>query len=190
MKETNEPELEIRSGSRGGQQVRIVDGKHWTEAIRGTFLDQLALSANVRASAQAVNMSFQGAYKLRRRDADFARGWDVALREGYAMLELEMLHRARFGSTRTITERSDTALVCETMVHDYPDGLAMRLLALHQARIDAAAALPSPPAPGEGKVLKLDYLTTVLDAMRDRLPDAKDADDRMGGQAGRPASGA
>jgi len=51
----------------------------WTAEKRVLFLDRLAHHGNARAAASEVGMSAQTAYRLRRRDALFARGWNAAL---------------------------------------------------------------------------------------------------------------
>lgn len=51
----------------------------WSPALKVRFLDRLAGCGNVAAACAAVGMSREAAYRLRRRDALFARGWDAAL---------------------------------------------------------------------------------------------------------------
>jgi len=43
------------------------------------FLEQLAQRGNVRAACAAIGLSRESAYRLRRRDPLFARGWTAAL---------------------------------------------------------------------------------------------------------------
>src|SRR6478735_10549224 len=50
----------------------------WTSERKTRFLDHLALKGNVRASCKRVGLSREAAYRLRRRDAVFARGWAAA----------------------------------------------------------------------------------------------------------------
>jgi hypothetical protein len=51
----------------------------WTPERKALFLDVLATKGNVRAACARVGLSREAAYRLRRRDARFARGWDAAL---------------------------------------------------------------------------------------------------------------
>jgi len=51
----------------------------WSPALKGRFLDHLASCGNVAAACAAVRMSREAAYRLRRRDPLFARGWAAAL---------------------------------------------------------------------------------------------------------------
>lgn len=67
--------------------------RHW----RGFFLDHLAETSNVTAAAAFAGVNPARAYKVRRTEAEFARQWYTALREGYDHLELETLRRLREG---------------------------------------------------------------------------------------------
>lgn len=58
---------------------------------RRCFLDHLAHSANVAASARAAGISSQLVYSAHRRLPDFKAEWQEALAEGYVRLETNML---------------------------------------------------------------------------------------------------
>jgi hypothetical protein len=64
---------------------------HW----RTYFLEALAATSNVSASARAAGVSPSRAYKTRREHADFAAAWRGALYEGYEHLEMEVLASLR-----------------------------------------------------------------------------------------------
>lgn len=66
----------------------------WTKAKRETFLTELAASCNIRRASAAVEMWTTSAYKLRQRDAEFARAWQAALAIGYERLETALVARA------------------------------------------------------------------------------------------------
>ena len=51
----------------------------WTPALKARFLDRLAAHGNARAASRAAGLSHEAAYRLRRRDEEFARGWAAAL---------------------------------------------------------------------------------------------------------------
>jgi hypothetical protein len=51
----------------------------WTPDKRVRFLDLLAQHGNARDAAREVGLSVQTAYRVRRRDGLFARGWNAAL---------------------------------------------------------------------------------------------------------------
>jgi len=55
------------------------------------FLEALAETSNVTASAQLAKVSPREVYRLRRTDSEFATEWRAALFEGYANLEMEVL---------------------------------------------------------------------------------------------------
>ncbi len=55
------------------------------------FLEALAETSNVTASAESAGISSREVYKLRREDMEFARQWQAALYEGYVNLEMEVL---------------------------------------------------------------------------------------------------
>jgi hypothetical protein len=57
----------------------IVRHDGWTRERQALFLDCLAERGNVRLACARAGMSPEAAYRLRRRDALFARGWAVAL---------------------------------------------------------------------------------------------------------------
>ena len=65
--------------------------KHW----RTYFLQNLAATSNVSASAKKAGISLSRAYKTRREHADFAAAWRAALYEGYEHLEMEVLAQLR-----------------------------------------------------------------------------------------------
>jgi hypothetical protein len=66
----------------------------WTPARRAMFLECLAATANVQHACAVVGLSRQAAYRLRRRDPEFAAAWRDALRkarDAAARAFLEML---------------------------------------------------------------------------------------------------
>lgn len=116
------------------------------------FMTALAETSNVTAAASRAHVSVSWIYKLRRRDADFARRWFAALCEGYDNLEMELLGRLREGQTG------------ESAGRKYENGLALRLLAAHRA--DAARGRALRDDADEQTVL--DSIDALIDAMRQR----------------------
>lgn len=98
--------------------------RHW----RGRFLAGLADTSNVTAAAAAAGVHPSRAYKVRRQEPGFARAWHAALVEGYENLELEMLHRLRFGEPRDADTKFDNAA-------------ALRLLGLHRETVARERAM-------------------------------------------------
>ena len=104
----------------------------WTPALKARFLDRLAAHGNARAACRNVGLSPEAAYRLRRRDAGFARGWAAAIllarENGIQVLaeraiegiEEDVWYRGEFRGTR---RRYDG-----------------RLLLAHLARLDKLAA--------------------------------------------------
>ncbi len=68
---------------------------------RGRFLDSLAETSNVSASALAAQKTTNEVYRERRKDPEFARQWLASLSEGYVHLELDVLRRLRDGDLQT-----------------------------------------------------------------------------------------
>lgn len=160
----------IRRDRHGRFQRSPVCEQEWTEAKREIFLRELAVSSNVKRSVKAAEMSWQGVYRLRQRDAAFRQAWEEALAEGYAQLELEMLRRARFGAKKTIREGPDLAV--KQVVHSYSNGEAFRLLSMHRnnANLQRAveAACRGEAAPTRTTAEKLAELRTLIAEIRER----------------------
>jgi hypothetical protein len=89
------PELRqahLGSNQHCAKEPRRLRGK-WTPALRRRFLEHLSVSGDVRAAAARCGLSRQSVYKLRRRDAPFARAWDAALSQLRAALDEELIRR-------------------------------------------------------------------------------------------------
>lgn len=97
---------------------------HWQKH----FLDHLAESSNVTASAKVAEVTPSVAYLHRRQDAEFARKWLFALYEGYLHLEMEVLRRLRDGDLQTDTKEK----------YDFAN--AIRLLNAHRDNAARAQA--------------------------------------------------
>jgi hypothetical protein len=67
--------------------------KNWPDI----FINHLAETSNIKAAADAANVSQSLVYKKRRDDPAFAQRWYAALAEGYDTLEMELLERLRTG---------------------------------------------------------------------------------------------
>lgn len=129
----------IVSQRRGGGVVARPAGTRmrWSVELRRAFLDHLAATANVKRSAEAVNVTPAMAYKLRQRDANFTADWAAALREAYHALELDVLDKALNGEERVVRSAEG-----ERTIIKQDTGLQLRLLAYHRAAVKDA-----PPAP-------------------------------------------
>ncbi|TCM16968.1 hypothetical protein EDF56_10680 [Novosphingobium sp. PhB165] len=98
--------------------------RHW----RAEFLAALAETSNVSAAAATAGVHPSRPYKVRRLEPDFAREWRGALLEGYENLELELLHRLRFGEPKDGEVKFDNAN-------------ALRLLGLHRETVARERAM-------------------------------------------------
>lgn len=98
--------------------------RHW----RTVFLAALAETSNVTAAATAAGVHLSRPYKVRRTEPEFARAWYAALLEGYENLEMEVLHRLRFGEARDGEIKFDNAG-------------ALRLLGLHRETVTRERAM-------------------------------------------------
>ena len=111
--------------------ARAVRHDGWTEARRTQFLNHLGIEGSVRGACARVGMSREAAYKMRRRDALFARAWNAALllaREaGAEVLEDRAIH----GVEEDVWYRGE--LVGTRRKYD------SRLLLAHMARLDKIA---------------------------------------------------
>ena len=94
---------------------------------RPVFLAVLAETSNVTAAAAAADIPASRAYKDKRDDSEFAAKWREALCEGYDLLEIEVLHRLRFG------EPKDGA--------KFDNATALRLLSQHRETVARERAI-------------------------------------------------
>src|SRR3546814_16779491 len=78
-----------------GRTGKVADGSGNTRPGRrqmDIFLDALAESSNVAASARAADIAANAMYRERRRNPGFAARWHEALCEGFARLEIGRAH--------------------------------------------------------------------------------------------------
>ncbi|MDH7639591.1 hypothetical protein [Sphingomonas oryzagri] len=108
----------------------------WSRERGIAFLEHLALSSNVAASERVARLPRGAAYRQRRKDADFARAWDEALREGYGRLEAAMLDRAING-VKVVKAFANG--VTETKL-EFSERIQMLLYNAHRERVLGPAA--------------------------------------------------
>lgn len=106
------------------QQGEDKSNRHW----RAEFLAALAETSNVTAAAATAGVHVSRPYKVRRQEPGFAREWRSALLEGYEYLEMEVLHRMRFGDPKEGDRKFDNAT-------------ALRLLGLHRDTVAQERAI-------------------------------------------------
>lgn len=112
----------------------------WTREKEAIFFRELAMVCNVRSALRKAKLlgCSSLAYERRKTDARFRAQWEEAIDQSYAMLELEMLERTRFGSDRPPPETE-----AEKRLRAIPTALALQLLKLYQNRVKARAAAPA-----------------------------------------------
>ena len=131
------------------------------------FLEALAESSNVAASARTAGVSANAMYRERRRNSAFAARWHEALCEGFARLEAELLSEALIAPTGNV---KDTTL--KSRAQKYRLGLS--LLAAHRAAVRGAKLPGTNGAPrGSAKA----RLIAKLEAMRARMAAEGDGED-------------
>lgn len=118
--------------------------KHW----RSPFLEALAETSSVAASAARANVAVRAAYKARRTDPEFAAKWLAALHEGYDNLEMEVLGHLRDPAP---TRKMDVTA-------------ALRLLSAHRETVERRRALNGE----EDEQAVLDSIDRFIDEMRER----------------------
>jgi hypothetical protein len=137
---------------------------------RDYFLEKLAETSNVKASADHAGVNTGRAYQARREDPAFAAAWRAALYEGYQHLEMEVLGFLRSGDPE---RKFDVAN-------------AIRLLAAHKATVaQERAAIDD-----RDEQAVLDSIDAMIDEMRERsaanaaLPDHREEADGTAPAAG------
>jgi hypothetical protein len=102
----------------------------WTAERRARFLDSLAARGNVRLACRRVNLSPEAAYRLKRRDPQFARGWAAALVLAHDGALAELADRAIDGVEEAVWYRGEQVGTRRRF--------DSRLLLAHLARLDEA----------------------------------------------------
>ena len=134
--------------------------------IRSLFLDHLAQTANVAASARAAGVTSSAVYAERRRTPAFRDAWALALAEGYARLETDLLAEAlQTPSGRT----GDGTLKARAQKHR----LAIALLNAHRASVKGGALVAASAKPAQPDLATLKaQLILKLTQMRQRAEES------------------
>lgn len=117
----------------GGKTPRLRKPRRrdFTKKRQTEFLAVLADTSNVSLACREVDISVNGVYKRRQRDAAFRKAWQEALATAYRKLELVLLERA-FAGTEKIYTRKDGG---EERVREYPNAIALQLLKMHRDEV-------------------------------------------------------
>lgn len=152
------------------------------------FLDELAETSNITASARAAGMAANSFYRERRRSGEFADAWHEALCEGFVRLETELLSEALVQPSARVNDAT-----LKARAQKYRLGLA--LLAAHRAAVrgagrrDAGAA-GKDAATGQARQKLGDRLRNVQARARAGAADGTDAADAGLDAAGGDVGGA
>ena len=137
-------------------------------AVRKVFLAHLSETANVSASARKIEVCTASVYAARRSIPEFRAAWMVALSEGYARLEADMLCDAlKSPSAGT----SDAMLKSRTQ----KDRLRLALLAMHRTAVKSAPTPAAPVAALDAKGLKAQLLHRLQQMRSGRIAKGKAA---------------
>lgn len=101
-------------------------------------------------------------YERRRKDAEFAREWQVALCEGYDNLEMETLFRLRTGEIKP-------AVGAKKGVRQFDNALALRLLLAHRDSATRERAFRAHENAGEVRAA----IDAKIEEMRQRVLDRR-----------------
>lgn len=115
----------------GKAAARDTRGVRPSAAQMTQFLEALAESSNVAASARAAGVTGNAMYRERRRNAGFAARWHEALCEGFARLEAELLSEALVAPSGNVKDAT-----LKSRAQKYRLGLA--LLAAHRSAVRGA----------------------------------------------------
>jgi hypothetical protein len=118
------------------------------------FIESLAETSNVKAAADAANVSQSLVYKKRRDDPEFARRWFEALAEGYDNLEMDLLCRLREGRLED-TDADGTK-------RKFDVGIAFKCLAAHREAVMREKGRRSL----EGEIATMKAINAKIDAQR------------------------
>ena len=117
-----------------GRQTKLIRtaGKRWSAAAEMRFLEHLAASANIKASAEAAGFSTVAIYNRRLKDPHFAARWAEALEVGYMRLECLAIELG----TNAL---SGTPPLGDQVLPPASFGEVLNLLKLHRAQVRGGA---------------------------------------------------
>ncbi|WCT73667.1 hypothetical protein PQ455_00090 [Sphingomonas naphthae] len=119
------------------RKARPKPAERWGQEKEVVFLAALVKTCNVSASARAAKVSEAHVYRQRAKSPEFRAAWGVALREGYARLELMMLERAISGQVKPVFFGGKQI----GEITEYSDRTALALLAAHRGAATGEAVV-------------------------------------------------
>ena len=160
-------ELVLQEGSQA--KYREPTKRDWTKTKESGFLTALAETCNVTLACKDAGVSVAAVYARRKKNAAFRAAWLEAVAVAYRRLELLLLERSFNGTEKVITRKDGS----EERVREYPNAIALKLLAMHKETAEAAER-----EPGEGE---LEELRARLQGKIERLRKRMIADGRIEG---------
>ncbi|HYE29013.1 MAG TPA: hypothetical protein VEA61_12390 [Allosphingosinicella sp.] len=136
------PGEEDGTGERAGKPCRPAKG--WPKAKEKIFFRELGIVCDLGLALKAAGLEGEADEVPERlkADAEFLAKWNAAIAAGYALLDLEMLGRVRFGD-----KRPEPKTAAEKKLRAVPTAVALQLLKHYHARIKGrpeAAGVPQP----------------------------------------------
>lgn len=108
--------------------IRTARGKRWSQVAERVFLEELAATGNVRASAAKAGFSTTAIYRRRMQWPGFATEWQACLDQGIARIEMQLIELAT-DSLRSEAIRGDGPAPALSVAD------ALNLLKLHRAAV-------------------------------------------------------
>jgi hypothetical protein len=118
----------VRPAKNKNTKIIRTTGHRWSNVAESIFLEHLAASANVLASAAEAGFSSTAIYKRRMKEPGFAARWQQALEQGYARLEMQLVETATSSLAGDEID-GDKAIPRMTAAE------AINLLKLHRAQV-------------------------------------------------------
>jgi len=126
------PEFRVTRGGDGRLRKVRVRRTEIGARKRRAFLDHLAATSNVVASARVAGACAGSFHRLRRRDPEFAAEWDAALGQAEPRLDGKLI---LWAETRGKTApRADMGEAEADDLDGFDPELALRILSLHRKR--------------------------------------------------------
>jgi hypothetical protein len=121
----------VRQAKNGKTQV-IRTRKRWSDKAEEVFLEELAATCNVTASAEKAGFSTVAIYRRRMHWPSFAAAWEQSLAQGFARLEVQLVELAT--DSLRVGEIAGDAPAPAMSVDQ-----ALNLLRLHRASVRGGA---------------------------------------------------
>lgn len=164
-----EPGTVVEKNCNGNLCMGKLRYNSWPIETRAAFLDHLAATCNVRASAKAAGVLAVTAYKMRRRDPEFAEAWQNALETGYVALETLLVARAIEALEIPVGETPIGDDGCGPDVKAMDPEIALRVLGQHKRSVKASFKKGGPPLQRATEEEACTMILTKLEILRARI---------------------